>query len=202
MSFYQNCCKPVGFGGKCMVALMNFGHDFVTKWGLSHVLIQEDATSLDVGCGGGATVKKLLKKCTKGKVVGLDYSEVSVETSKKVNQKYIEEGRCEIVQGDVMDLPFEKNTFDLVTAFETIYFWPDLNLACQQIHDVLKDGGTVLICNEYNKQTKSNSKYVEIIEGMNIYSTAEVVTLLQQTGFKDVLFDETKSGWMCVKATK
>lgn len=202
MTFYQNCCKPVGFGGKCMVTLMNCGHFLVTKWGLKHVEIKDDAYALDVGCGGGATVKRLLKRCSQGKVIGLDYSEVSVETSKKVNQKCIGEGRCEIIQGDVMNLPFEKNTFDLVTAFETIYFWPDISLAFYQIYNVLKEDGVVLICNEYNKQTKSNSKYVEMIEGMNIHSTAEVVTLLQQVGFKDVLFDETKSGWMCVKATK
>lgn len=202
MSFYQNCQKPDGFGGKLMVSLMNLGHSPIRKWGLSHIQIEDDFHSLDVGCGGGATVKELLKKSPNGKVVGLDFSEVSVEKSKKLNRKAIEQDQCEILQGDVMNLPFENESFDLVTAFETIYFWPDLSAAFTQINNVLKEGGTLLICNEYKEQNKANEKYVQIIEGMKIHSTSEVVSLLQKANFKTIQYDETKSGWMCVQATK
>ena len=37
---------------------------------------------LDIGCGGGANVKKLLVKTPYGKVIGIDYSEVSVKCTK------------------------------------------------------------------------------------------------------------------------
>lgn len=202
MSFYQNCCKPEGKSGKLMVTVMNWGHSFVSNWGLKHIQLKEADTCLDIGCGGGANVKRLLKKCPKGKVVGLDYSQVSVEKTKEVNQKAIQEGRCEAIQGDVMDLPFEESTFNVVTAFETIYFWPDLKKSFEEVYKVLKEGGTFLCVNEYNKENESNKKYVEMIEGMTIHSTKEVVELLEIVGFKVIQYDENKMGWMCVTATK
>lgn len=202
MSFFQNCQKPNGFGGKLMVSLMNLGHSPIRKWGFSHIQIKADFHCLDVGCGGGATVKELFKKSPNGKVIGLDFSEVSVEKSKKLNKNAIEKNQCEIIQGDVMELPFEKESFDLVTAFETIYFWPDLQLAFQEIHKVLRKDGTLLICNEYKEQNESNKKYTDIIQGMRIHSTQKVVTLLKNAGFRDIQYDEKKSGWMCVWAKK
>ncbi len=85
MSFFENTRKPVGFGGKIMVAMMNLGHSAVARWGLQFLNTAPDAKVLDCGCGGGANIRRLLKKCPQGVVKGIDYSPVSVEKSKKVN---------------------------------------------------------------------------------------------------------------------
>lgn len=82
--------------------------------------------------------KKLLEKSPKGKVFGIDYSEVSVRKSKKVNKFAVERKHCEILQGNVQELPFANETFDLATAFETIYFWSDIDQSFSQIYRVLK----------------------------------------------------------------
>ena len=55
--------KPVGLGGKIMVAMMNLGHSPVARWGLRFLELTLDAKVLDCGCGGGANIKRLLKKC-------------------------------------------------------------------------------------------------------------------------------------------
>lgn len=34
MLFFENTRKPVGLGGKLMVAMMNVGHSAVARWGL------------------------------------------------------------------------------------------------------------------------------------------------------------------------
>ena len=86
MSFFENTRKPVGLGGKIMVATMNLGHSPVARWGLQFLNVAPDAKVLDCGCGGGANIKRLLKKCPEGIVKGIDYSPVSVEKSKKVNE--------------------------------------------------------------------------------------------------------------------
>ena len=83
MSFFENTRKPVGFGGKIMVVMMNLGHNPVARWGLRFLKLTPDAKVLDCGCGGGANIKRLLKKCPQGIVKGIDYSPVSVEKSKK-----------------------------------------------------------------------------------------------------------------------
>ena len=150
MSFFENTRKPVGFGGKIMVAMMNVGHSAVARWGLQFLNAAPDARVLDCGCGGGANIKRLLKKCPQGIVKGIDYSPVSVEKSKKVNETAIVEGRCTVLQGSVADMMFADNWFDAVTAFETVYFWPDLPQCFREVYRVLKPGGTLLICNESN----------------------------------------------------
>ena len=63
MSFFENTRKPVGLGGKIMVAMMNLGHSPVARWGLQFLELVPDAKVLDCGCGGGANMKRLLKKC-------------------------------------------------------------------------------------------------------------------------------------------
>ena len=121
MSFFENTRKPVGLGGKIMVAMMNLGHSPVARWGLRFLELTLDAKVLDCGCGGGANIKRLLKKCPEGIVKGIDYSPVSVEKSKKVNEAAIAEGRCTVLQGSVADMIFAGDWFDAVTAFETVF---------------------------------------------------------------------------------
>ena len=70
MSFFENTRKPVGLGGKIMVAMMNLGHSPVARWGLRFLELTLDAKVLDCGCGGGANIKRLLKKCPEGIVKG------------------------------------------------------------------------------------------------------------------------------------
>ena len=65
MSFFENTRKPVGFGGKIMVAMMNLGHGPVAWWGLRFLELAPDARVLDCGCGGGANIKRLLKNARK-----------------------------------------------------------------------------------------------------------------------------------------
>ena len=197
---FENTRKPIGLGGKNMVAMMNLGAQScgtvgVHFWSLLRMKV------LDCGCGGGANIKRLLKKCPEGIVKGIDYSPVSVEKSKKVNETAIVEGRCAVLQGSVADMMFVDNWFDAVTAFETVYFWPDLPQCFREVYRVLKPGGTLLICNESNGDTDKDEKWTEIIGGMTIYKDAELKTYLEQAGFHDVQIHKKKS-WLCITARK
>ena len=201
MSFIENTRKPVGFGGKIMVAMMNVGHSTVARWGLQFLELAPDAMVLDCGCGGGANMKRLLKKCPQGIVKGIDYSPVSVEKSKKVNAVAVTKRRCDVLCASVAELPFESEQFDAVTAFETVYFWPDLPQCFREVWRVLKSGGTFLICNESNGDTDRDEKWTEIIGGMTIYKDIELKAYLEQAGFHDVQIHKKKS-WLCVTARK
>ncbi|PID79821.1 MAG: SAM-dependent methyltransferase [Clostridiales bacterium] len=202
-NFFQNTRKPEGLGGKIMVNMMNSGHARPSKWGFSHISPKVDDHILDIGCGGGANIAKLLKICTKGIVKGIDHSEISVAKSIKVNQAAVDAGRCEIIQGNVLALPYESESFNLVTAFETIYFWPEIETAFKGIYDVLKPGGRFMICNEVDGEREKAEKWTKIIDGMTVYSPTDIEKLLTSAGFNDITIDvELKHNWLCVIATK
>ena len=201
MSFFENTRKPAGFGGRVMVSMMNLCHSPMARWGFRFLKLTGNAAVLDCGCGGGANLARLLKKCPDGVVKGIDYSPVSVEKARKVNQQAIQESRCTVLQGSVADMIFASSWFDAVTAFETVYFWPDLPACFREVYRVLKPGGTFLICNECGDPEKY-SKWTEIIDGMTIYRDTELQAALEQAGFQHVQSHSNKLGWLCVTARK
>ena len=202
MSFFQNTCKPKGIGGKIMVNMMNIGHSSMAKWGFAHIEIKNNSICLDIGCGGGANVKRLLNKVPYGKVTGIDYSKISVIKSKKTNKIGIKNGRCEILQANVMDLPFGNDVFDLITAFETIYFWPDILEAFKQVHRILKPNGTFMICNEVNGENPKDENWTKIIDGMKIYNSEQIRKTLKSANFIDIKIDKNRKNWLCVICKK
>lgn len=201
--FFQNTSKPEGLGGKIMVTSMNIGHASMAAWGLMHIAPGKADSVLDIGCGGGANIKRLLVLCPEGHVTGVDYSPVSVEASRKNNAAAISKGKCAVVQANVSALPFEPEQFDLVTAFETVYFWPDIENAFRQVLRVLKPRGNFFICNEADGLNPANEKWTSKIEGMTIYNAEQLSTLLNNAGFTDIQTDnDAKRHWLCVKAKK
>ena len=203
MSFFENTRKPQGVGGRVMVSMMNIGHHALASWGLQFLSPAPDARILDCGCGGGANIKRMLKKCPQGIVKGIDYSPVSVDTSRDVNQAAINAGRCVIWQGSVDSIIFASDWFDAVTAFETVYFWPELKKCFSEVNRVLKYGGTFLICNESDGMNASDDKWTKIIDGMKIYNCDQLITALKEAGFMEIKpYADAKNHWLCIVATK
>ena len=106
MNFFENTRKPQGFGGKLMAKMMNSGHARVSQWGFSNISAEPDAKVLDVGCGGGANIAIWLDKCRNGHVTGLDYSEISVAESQKLNIAAIKQGKCGASRRCIIDSLF------------------------------------------------------------------------------------------------
>lgn len=203
MGYFDNTRKPVGFGGKLMVKGMNMGHAKISRYGFSLVSVSANAKVLDVGCCGGANVATWLKKCNEGYVVGLDYSEISVKATKKYNAAAVKKGKCEVIQGDVSSIPFDDNSFDYISAFETIYFWPGLEKCFKEVYRVLKNGGSFLICNESDGNNPSHEKRTKIIEGMKIYNKDEICLALKEAGFTNFeVHSEEKKHWLCIITKK
>ena len=171
--------------------------------GLSEVPIAENADILDVGCGGGANIARLLSRAPKGTVTGIDYSSVSVKKSREVNAKAIAAGRCHVVEGSADALPFDEYSFDLVTAFETVYFWPEIEKCFAGVRRALKDGGHFVIVNEDDGLSGNNEKWEKMIDGMHTYTPDELRTHLTAAGFHDISVrrDEQRH-WLCVMVEK
>ena len=203
MGFYQNTRKPVGFGGTIMVRLMNVCHSPIATWGFSKLTMRDNLNILDIGCGGGKNIATWLRKSKNSHVTGLDYSEVSVDESSKKNKWAIKRNRCEILRGNVAEMPFSDNTFDCVSAFETIYFWPGLEECFTEVNRVLKHGGIFMVCNGSDGENESDEKWVNIIEGMNVYNEDQLHSALEKAGFYKIkCYINTEKHWLCIFAKK
>jgi|SRR5690242_2983623 len=198
----SQCQKPRGWLGRFVLWNMNSRHSKVTDWGLVHVSVHERNTILDVGCGGGRTVSKLAAMATQGKVYGADFSEASVAASERTNARSIEMGRVEIRHASVSQLPFPDGMFDLVTAVETHFWWPDLPEDIREIFRVVKPGGKLIVIAEIYKG--ANTTVARLCEkyapqtGLKLLSIEEHQKLLANAGFSDVRVDtEPNKEWIC-----
>jgi ubiquinone/menaquinone biosynthesis C-methylase UbiE len=181
---------------------MNSRHSKVTDWGLSHISIDKHNTILDIGCGGGRTVNKLAAVAAQGKVYGVDFSGESVAFASRINKQWIETGRVEIREASVAQLPFSADAFDVVTAVETHFWWPDLPADMREVLRVLKPGGTLIIIAEIYKGANTTTaklaeKYLPL-SGMALLSVNEHRELFANAGYSDIrIIDEPGKGWIC-----
>jgi ubiquinone/menaquinone biosynthesis C-methylase UbiE len=201
------CQKPTGWLGRFTLWRMNASHSKLTDWGLSHISIEPHCTILDVGCGGGRTVSKLAALATQGKVYGIDFSADSVAFSQKTNAQSIRAGRVEIRQGSVSQLPFADGMFDLITAVETHFWWPNLPADMREVFRVQKPGGTLIVIAEVYKG--ANAMASRLAEkygsrtGMTLLSVDEHRELFATAGYSNVQIDaQPDKGWICCTGTK
>ena len=186
---------------------MNASHSKLTDWGLGHVSVEKGYTILDVGCGGGRTVSKLAAMATEGKVYGVDFSEASVAVSKKTNARSIAAGRVDIRHASVSQLPFPDGMFDLVTAVETHFWWPDIPGDTREIFRVVKPGGKFIVIAEIYKGANTLAarlaeKYADR-SPIKLLSVEEHRDLLSNAGFTDIqVVEERAIGWICAFGRK
>ncbi|NCA92092.1 class I SAM-dependent methyltransferase [bacterium] len=198
--YIKNVKNPVGFLGRKQLKAMNNRHNALSLWGLQQIKLDNAASVLDIGCGGGKNIENLLSYAKNAKVFGVDYSLSSVNMSQKHNKKAVLEKKVEIKQGSAEDLPFEDNYFDVITAFETVYFW-NIEKAFCEVFRILIGGGKFLIVNE----AVTEEGLEELIDkiGFNVYNGEQLKSALENAGFEDVkiILHENKK-WISVVAKK
>ena len=196
--------NPNGEEGERLTTHMNSHHKDLTDWGLNNLFISNTDVCLDIGCGGGYTASELCKNAKK--VMAVDISPVCVNATINNNIDYINSGKLQVLEANAKKLPFEKETINIVTAVETLYFWQDTLVCFQEINRVLKKGGTFLIImetyatedrREYNLDLKSRFDY------FNIFTPEQLEIYLKDCGFSDVMVViHPTNYWIAVYATK
>ena len=189
--------KPSGLVGTIAGRLMNRMHRRAHRWGLDGVPVEVGSVCLDIGCGGGNTVRALACRVGGGKVCGLDHSAKMVALSKRVNRAALERGTVEIDLGSVSVLPYSDSTFDVALAFETIQFWPDIANDLLEVRRVLKPNGTLVIINRY---PPDNSKWADVL---TLKSEADYRAALTEACFREITADRgSRKSWIKVAARR
>lgn len=179
------CRKPHGKEGFETIENMNMNHKEISEFAFSLVNVSKNDNILDIGCGGGVNIEKFLR-LTSGNVDGLDYSEISVEASTKQNRSAIDKGKCKIIQADVSNIPIGDEEYDLVSAFETIYFWPNIAETFKEVSRIIKPSGQFMIAQGTDGNHPDDEKWLSTVEGMHVYTAPELEEYLINAGFKDI----------------
>lgn len=180
----KNAGHPKGFWGRKTMRAMNRGHDKLTDWGLSFLPVNGEDKVLDIGCGGGRTVNKLAK-ATANTVWGVDISTTAINEAFRTNRKEVKQDHVILCKADVAALPFDNDTFDVVTAVETIYFWPNPLENLKEVCRVMKPGGHLMILTEARADGPHPEKWAEIAKliDMRIPTADGLADELKAAGF-------------------
>ena len=199
---FNNARKPKGLVGMCFLEFANrYGHKDLAEWALPFMDIKNGDSILDIGCGGGGNISRILKKFSNSLVKGIDYSQTSVVLSKMHNFKEIRKGRCQILKGDVKCLPYDADSFSIVTAFETVYYWSEIEKSFKEVLRVLKHDGRLIIVN--GADAEGGWVWDNYIEKMHTYTALELEMQLLASGFKNVSIIRKKvNHFLCVIAYK
>jgi SAM-dependent methyltransferase len=102
---------------------------------ISRTRIGQGDTVLDVGCGPGGFCRLAAK--TGATTVGIDASEALIE----IARERVPSARLDV--GDMQFLPYEDDTFDVVTAFNSLQYAADRAAALEEARRVARPGGIV-----------------------------------------------------------
>jgi SAM-dependent methyltransferase len=128
----RQCRRPAGWLGRRVARAMNLTHASLTRWGLQHVRIEPDSHVLDIGCGGGQTIRSVAAEATAGRVEGVDYSPASVMVACEKNADLIASGLVAVQLASVSRLPFPDSSFDVTTASKRTITGPICRAICER----------------------------------------------------------------------
>ena len=169
--------------GSKIILRMNESHKYIHNFARKYIDFSKCKTILDVGCGGGQNISDIVRLTNeKAKIYGIDYSEASIEHSKHLNAESVEKGIVSFEHTSLMESGFKSNMFDLIVAFETVYFWDNIVENFKKTYDLLADGGIFCIANECGK-TLFCRKYEKIVKMMKLYSINDIKKILIAAGF-------------------
>ncbi|KAJ5403823.1 methyltransferase-UbiE family protein [Penicillium cosmopolitanum] len=118
---------------------------------------------LDVGCGPGSITIDLARKVPQGHVVGVEYVSDPIDGARSLaSSQGVTNVKFEV--GDIHDLPFPENTFDVVHAHQVLQHIADPVQAFKEMRRVVKQGGIVAV-----QETIDSTRYPES-EGLKAWS--------------------------------
>jgi ubiquinone/menaquinone biosynthesis C-methylase UbiE len=197
MGIEKQGSKPTGKTGYFIGKMMNVVHTRFYKKHYDKLLPDKPISILDIGCGGGRLINYLTRKNQNYKLYGLDHSEEMVLLANKVNKEAVRDGQVFIRCGSASQLPYENESMDIITANETIQFWPEISESFSEIYRTLKNDGCFIIINRYPTE---GSKWWKIakLKNKDDYNNA-----FQQAGFKKIDIDlKAMKGWIIANAIK
>lgn len=168
----------------------------------SYLTGQSSLQVLDVGCGTGRFLQRIMAHIEQG--VGIDLSPAMIKEAKKLASTLEDGERLSFLEGDAYELPFAKESFDVVISTCVLFLLPEPEKGIAEMSRVLKSQGMILTLNptpEMNPEAalayaQANripeheweflKKWANVSTRKHRYSKDELLVLLKQHRFERV----------------
>jgi len=190
--------NPHGEEGRILLEDMNDHHRSLSEWALSNLPAFCCSNILDIGCGGGMLISLLAERFPNASICGVDISDESVRLTKETNNDLVKKGKCTITKNSVSELPFKNHSFDLVTAFETYFFWPNISEDIKEATRVVSPGGYIIIVSEaypHPNFDEQNAEYTRLY-GLKLLKNEELEALIRKCGFDVTVVEIEEKNWI------
>ncbi len=150
-------------------------------------------TLLDVGCGNGTFLSMVLNKFDVA-VSGIDISLKMIEKSKELL-----DDKADLKVGDSEHLPWNNESFDIVTCNASFHHYPSPELVLKEIKRVLKPDGILMIADPFTPNNLLRFILNLVIKfsksgDVRIYSQKEMQELLEKCGFTLIKWETNGNG--------
>jgi SAM-dependent methyltransferase len=112
-------------------------------WVVSLLDIEPHHKVLELGCGPGIALERAAKLATKGRIVGVDHSELMVRAAAKRNARAVAAGRVEVIHGTPETAADRGERFDRVFAVNVAQFWDAPEKTLGTLRRAIASGGVI-----------------------------------------------------------
>ena len=153
-------------------------HWHTAKHALARMPVEAGQTVLDLGTGSGYALRALRERDI-GRGYGLDGAPEMVRNA----QSYTDDDAIGFLRGDFDALPFGDNTVDHVFSMEAFYYARNPHSTLEEIHRVLRPGGTFYCAVNYFTESESTHEWQSRISvPMTLWSRSEYREAFREAG--------------------
>jgi SAM-dependent methyltransferase len=132
--------------GAVVAQSASYDPEQVADTALERLAASPEDRVLELGCGSGRLLFRLAARARRGRVVGIDPSELMVRHARHRNRSWIAAGRVRVEQGSSRDLTrFDDESFDRVLGVHVVCFWDEPARDLAEVRRVLRPGGRLLL---------------------------------------------------------
>ena len=160
--------------------LMEIEHSKNVSKFLKGISFDKPFSFLDVGCGNGWVVRKIVEEKNCKKAIGIDKSKkmISQAEKKKISKKE------RYIHTDIQSWKYN-GKFDIIFSMESLYYADSIENALKKIFKILKPGGKFFCGTDFYLENKDTIKWSEIMKvQMHLHSRQEWKKLFENVGFQ------------------
>lgn len=179
----EQLCLPHGPLAPVAARFLNRNNRGLIERGLDALEIQHGHRALDVGFGGGLSLRLMIDRVGDGQVAGIDPSPQMVARARRLYARHVRVGRIDLRTGGADAVPFAGEHFDRILSTQTVYFWDDVMGGLKELHRVLARGGRLAL-GVMPLEMQESFGFAQ--RGHNVVSHCELGEQMQECGFSGV----------------